>query len=67
VRPLLRLKSPPKATFCVWRTDSSRVKRSHETYESALAEAERLAEANPGKRFIVLRSVRAVRKLALTP
>jgi hypothetical protein len=64
-RGTLSLKKP-YVIWCVWRTDSSRVKRSHETYEAAWAEAERLAAANPGKRFVVMQSVRAVRNRVAT-
>lgn len=60
-RPTLKLMRPA-ITWCVWRTDTSRVKRPHPTYESALAEANRLADANPGKRFLVMQSVRTVRR-----
>lgn len=61
IRPTLKLK-PPIVKWCVWRTDTSRVKRSHDTYQAAWKEAQRLAEANPGKTFIVMQSVKAVRR-----
>ena len=60
-RPTLKLSSP-QTIYCVWRTDTSRVKRAHPTYELAAAEANRLADANPGKRFLVMQSVRTVRR-----
>lgn len=65
LRPILKLPAP-RITYCVWRTDTSRVKRSHDTYDEALAEATRLADANPGKRFIVMQSVRSVRRLPVS-
>jgi len=66
VRPVLKLKAP-RITYCVWRRDTSRVSRSHETLDAAMAEAERLSLLNPGKRFTVMQSVRTVRKLAQAP
>lgn len=64
MRPTLKLKAAP-VTWCVWRQDSSRVRKSHSSYESALAEANRLADLNPGKRFLVMQSVRAVKRRPL--
>ena len=65
MRPVLKLKAP-RITYCVWRKDTSRVSRSHETPEAAHAEAERLAELYPGKRFLVMQSVRTVRRLSVS-
>lgn len=60
-RATLRLKSPT-ITWCVWRTDSSRVRKAHSTYRDAVAEANRLASLYPGQRFLVMQSVRTVRR-----
>jgi len=44
--------------WMVWRTDSSASTVQHESLQRAEIEAERLARANPGKRFVVLESVK---------
>jgi hypothetical protein len=43
--------------WMVWRTDSSASTVQHRSLESAKQEAERLARANPGARFVVLESL----------
>lgn len=60
-RITLKLKQPPVITWCVWRIDSSRVRKAHDNFKSALAEAQRLAVENPGRRFLIMQSVRAVK------
>lgn len=39
--------------FFVWTKKGRRPRYAHDTHESALTEARRLAEANPGQKFIV--------------
>jgi hypothetical protein len=39
--------------FFVWHKGGHRPFYAHDTHEQAVAEAERLAAANPGKKFIV--------------
>ncbi len=44
--------------WMVWRTDSSASTVQHETLQSAEKEADRLARANIGARFVVLESIK---------
>lgn len=46
--------------WLVWNPQGREPQRQHDTEESANREAERLARANRGARFIVLRPVREV-------
>jgi len=43
--------------FLVWNPSRSVPTRVHDTIERALAEAERLTQANPGERFVVMSPV----------
>lgn len=39
--------------YFVWTKKGRAPRRAHDTHEAAVAEAERLAVENPGKKFIV--------------
>jgi hypothetical protein len=39
--------------YFVWQKNGHKPRYAHDTHESALTEARRLAEANPGRKFIV--------------
>lgn len=39
--------------FFVWTRGGHRPRHAHDTYTSAVSEAQRLAQVNPGKKFIV--------------
>ena len=47
--------------FFVWTKTGRRPRYAHDTQESAVTEARRLAELNPGKKFIVQQFLETVR------
>lgn len=51
------LKPPVSAFWIVWRKNSSIARKRHETLAEATAEAHRLAELCPGRRFYVLPAI----------
>jgi hypothetical protein len=46
-----------KGQFCIWQKDGRRPRAWHDTLDIAMAEAERLARAVPGKKFIVMQAL----------
>lgn len=50
----------PDSIYVVWNPSAENPKKRHETLESAREESRRLAQANPGQEFFVLRAVEAV-------
>jgi hypothetical protein len=50
-----------KSFWLVWNPQGSNPRYQHETEQSAISEAERLAKVNPGETFVVLESVCARR------
>jgi len=50
--------SEPMHTYCIWTKTGHRPRRFHAKLSVANAEAKRLAAANPGKKFIVMRMLR---------
>lgn len=48
--------------WCVWREDGGSPTVKHGDFRSARVEAQRLAYANPGERFVVLAAAVAFRK-----
>lgn len=51
----------------VWNPSGRNPRHAHETRESADAEAKRLAYANPGETFVVLKSVAGFRSHVSDP
>lgn len=43
--------------FTVWKDGSEMMKKRHSVRGEAIAEAERLAEMSPGKKFYIMRAV----------
>lgn len=62
-RPVLTL-APQSVFWMVWRSNSSRVRKRHDTEHSAFVEATRLKSLYPNDEFIVLKSVRRFGRLS---
>lgn len=54
----------PAGFYMIWTKTGWAPRKSHPTFESAAAEAARLAAASPGKKYVVLH---AVGKLSCAP
>ena len=52
--------------FVVWQPESGNPSHRHQTYQSAKAEAERLADCAPRREFYVLQAVSKSAKVSVT-